>query len=138
MAVGVGFLVGFAVRFGGKGIDPIFGYLGAILSLLGCLLGNLFSAMGFFAEVQSVSFFDVLGGLNVSLAVELLKVTFPPMDILFYGIAVYEKLPVLACSPVAGRPALGTGMTLEWRRPISGNVRRQRSLTMRCRLPFPA
>ena len=35
MAVGVGFLVGFAVRLG-NGIDKIFAYTGALLALPGC------------------------------------------------------------------------------------------------------
>src|SRR5690348_8928868 len=40
MAVGVGLLVGFAVRLFGAGVDQYFGIIGAFFSLLGCLLGN--------------------------------------------------------------------------------------------------
>ena len=40
MAIALGFLVGFAVRFAGRGLDPIFGVVGAALALLGCLAGN--------------------------------------------------------------------------------------------------
>jgi hypothetical protein len=43
MAVGVGFLVGYGVRAMGNGISKQFGIVGAILALVGCLAGNLFS-----------------------------------------------------------------------------------------------
>jgi hypothetical protein len=92
MAIGVGFLVGFAVRWLGKGIGLSFGIAGAVLSLLGCLLGNLMSACGFVALEKSVPFFRVLQPVlqNPALAFDLLKAAFHPMDILFYAIAVYE------------------------------------------------
>ena len=43
MAVGMGVLVGFTVRYLGQGGTAAFGVLGAAVSLFGCLLGNLFS-----------------------------------------------------------------------------------------------
>ena len=92
MAVGVGFLVGLAVRLLGKGITPAFGLVGAVGALLGCLLGNLFSVCGFAASQQNVPFSNLLFGLlsEPAALVELCKATFQPMDLLFYGIAVYE------------------------------------------------
>lgn len=92
MAVGVGFLVGYTVRFLGKGVSSSYGIVGAAFALIGCLLGNLMSACGFLAEETSGSFMQVfLGSLQQpALAMELLQATFNPMDLLFYGIAVYE------------------------------------------------
>jgi hypothetical protein len=92
MAVGVGFLVGYAVRIFGKGISTPFGVVGALCALLGCLLGNLLSACGFIANGQGASVVDVVLSvlLQPALAFEILKVTFSPMDVLFYAIAVYE------------------------------------------------
>jgi hypothetical protein len=92
MAIGVGFLVGFAVRWLGKGIGLSFGIAGAVLSLLGCLLGNLMSACGFVALKKAVPLMMILKPalLKPALAFELLKAAFHPMDILFYAIAVYE------------------------------------------------
>lgn len=90
MAIGVGLLVGFAVQFFGAGIDKKFGYLGAALSLLGCLLGNLLSQVGFIAQEQSFGYFETLTYLNFNLIISILVESFNPMDILFYGIAVYE------------------------------------------------
>lgn len=90
MAVGVGLLVGFSIRFFGAGIDKKFGYLGAVLSLLGCVIGNLFSQVGLIAEDQSLEYFETLTYLNFGLIIEILAESFNPIDLLFYGIAVYE------------------------------------------------
>jgi len=90
MAVGVGLLVGFAVRFFGAGIDKKFGFLGAALSLLGCMLGNLFSQIGFAAIENSQSYFEIISFLTPQLVFSVLAETFQPMDVVFYGIAVYE------------------------------------------------
>jgi hypothetical protein len=90
MAVGVGVLVGFSLRKFGKGIDKTFGIAGAALALFGCLLGNLLAVCGFVSVQESIPFLQVLGGLTPSVAAELLTVTFSPIDVLFYGIAVYE------------------------------------------------
>ena len=89
MAIGVGFLVGYAVRYLGHGLDQVYGYIGGGLSLVGCLLGNVLTACIFYAEAESVPFMDVVGSLDFSIAFEILVDTFSFMDILFYGIAVY-------------------------------------------------
>lgn len=90
MAVGVGFLTGFGVRTLGKGISPTFGVIGAILSLAGCLLGNLLSICVVISRQEGMPMLDVVSALNPSLAVELVKETFSVIDLLFYGIAVYQ------------------------------------------------
>lgn len=90
MAVGIGFLVGYSVRFLGKGLDEKFGYVGAIFSLLGCLLGNLFAVIIFTSNEFNETFFSLLFSLNLSIIVEIFKETFSIMDLLFYGLAIYE------------------------------------------------
>ncbi len=90
MAVGVGLLVGFAVRYFGRGIEQVFGIIGAVLAFLGCLGGNILSTVGFISQTESLSYFQVLAHLNVSLIIELLQETFQGIDILFYIIAIYE------------------------------------------------
>jgi len=90
MALGVGLLVGFAVRFFGAGVDKKFGFLGAALSLLGCLLGNLFSQIGFAAIEQSQGYFEIISILTPGLIISVLAESFNPMDLLFYGLAIYE------------------------------------------------
>ena len=90
MAVGVGFLVGYAVRVSGKGLSKIYGYVGAALSLIGCLAGNLFSIFAIISKQEAVPFFDLILRLNPMIIMDLMKATFSPIDLLFYGIAVYE------------------------------------------------
>jgi hypothetical protein len=55
MAVAVGFGVGYAIRYAGRGFDQIFGITGAVLALLGCLIGNFFSLVGFVVKSQDVN-----------------------------------------------------------------------------------
>ncbi|OHB68091.1 MAG: hypothetical protein A2Y77_16385 [Planctomycetes bacterium RBG_13_62_9] len=92
MAVGVGFLVGGMVRTLGRGIDKSFGYLGAAMAAFGCLLGNLLSLCTVIASQEGVSPFAILAHISSHPVVipGALIVTFHPMDLLFYGLAVYE------------------------------------------------
>jgi hypothetical protein len=108
MAVGVGFLVGYAIRFFGRGVDQIFGIAGAIIALLGCLTGNLLTDVIIIAQQEGMQVMTVLSRLNPGIIVNLLTETFQPMDLLFYGIAVYEayKFSFLPAeeAPVAAQP----------------------------------
>jgi FtsH-binding integral membrane protein len=90
MAVGVGFLVGFGVRFLGKGLDKSFGVVGALFSLLGCLAGNLLAVCIAVAKHQGIPLMDLITRLDLQIVLSLMNETFNPMDLLFYGIAVYE------------------------------------------------
>ncbi len=90
MAVGVGFLVGIAVRRLGKGTDAMFGIVGGALALAGCLAGNLFTICLVLAREKAMSLLDVVSRLNFGIVAELMQATFSPMDLLFYGIAIYE------------------------------------------------
>ena len=90
MAVGVGFAVGLAMRIAGKGIDNVFGIVGAALAFFGCAVGNLFTVCAMVAKQESMALMDVLSQLDLSLIRELMVATFSPMDLLFYGIAIYE------------------------------------------------
>lgn len=90
MAVGVGFLAGFGVRLLGKGLDSVFGAAGAALALAGCGLGNVLAVCGFISQNESMPFLEVVSRLDLGVTWELLAATFSPMDLLFYGIAVYE------------------------------------------------
>lgn len=89
LAVGIGFAVGLAVRAGGKGIDPVFGIIGAAMSLLGCVLGNVFAIAWFISLDSGMPVLDVLFQMDVEIAFELIIESFEVTDILFYGMAVY-------------------------------------------------
>jgi hypothetical protein len=56
------------------------------------VLGNLLSACGFFAAARELPVLGVVGRVLASpdLALSLLQATFNEMDLLFYGVAVYE------------------------------------------------
>jgi len=90
MAIGVGYIVGYAVRTIGRGSAVQFGVAGAVLALVGCVLGNVLSTCGFISIQESVGIWEVLGRLNPAMIVDLIVSTFDGMDLLFYGIAVYE------------------------------------------------
>ncbi|MGH0033130.1 MAG: hypothetical protein ACQGVC_25345 [Myxococcota bacterium] len=90
MAIGVGFLVGLAVRLAGRGLSVVFGVVGGVLALLGCAAGNLLAVTALVAQHEEMAFFDVVLRLDPTLAFELMKSFASPMDALFYAIAGYE------------------------------------------------
>ena len=90
MAIGVGFLVGYGVRFFGAGVDGKFGVLGAVLALFGCLLGNFFAQIGFLAHSESIGYLQALQLFDYAYLPQIYTETFSPYDILFYGIAIGE------------------------------------------------
>jgi uncharacterized membrane protein len=89
MAIGVGFLVGYAVRRLGQGVDPVFGFIGAGLALIGCVVGNLLTTCVIASMEEGVPMMQVLGSLNLDVAIEIMKYTFSPIDLIFYGLALY-------------------------------------------------
>jgi hypothetical protein len=91
MAIGVGFLVGFAIRFFGRGKTLTFGISGAVLALIGCVLGNLLFYSGIIAREEGVSFLEIFFFLLLSpaAALEVFMIAFDFRDILFYAIAAY-------------------------------------------------
>jgi hypothetical protein len=99
MAVGVGFLVGYSVRFLGQGESMIYGVIGAFFAVMGCALGNLFSMLGFMAQAESLAMMDVITTFDYSLSFDVLTATFEPMDALFYGIALYEGFKFAIVAP---------------------------------------
>ena len=92
MAIAVGFAVGFAVRYAGKGVDQVYGVIGAIGALFGCILGNFFTQVGFIAEDPEFidSYFEIAKILlsDMSLTMEIMIESFHIIDLLFYGIAI--------------------------------------------------
>lgn len=90
MGLLAGLLVGYSIRIFGKGIDTIFGVVGASLSLLCCLLGNVLGACIMVSNDQSLPVIDVLFNLNMGLAVLIIKEGFGVVDLIIYGLAIYE------------------------------------------------
>ena len=92
VAVGVGFVVGFAVNLLGKGNSITFGVIGGSFALFGCVLGNFLTAVIAASMQDQVPILEIVAAVvtTPSVVIEVLKETFSPMDLLFYGIAVYE------------------------------------------------
>lgn len=90
MAVAIGLGVGYAVRRFGKGIDPIFGMMGAALSLFSCVLGNFLSIIGFVAHTEGLDYVETLLLIDYSFVPALMTESFSLIDLLFYGIALYQ------------------------------------------------
>jgi hypothetical protein len=91
MAIGVAFMVGWSLRQFGKGVDKIFGVFGAVLALGSCLLGNFLTFAAIIARELSASFFDVLLFMlsDPAADLEIFIAAFSPIDLLFYGVAIY-------------------------------------------------
>jgi hypothetical protein len=89
MALGIGFLVGYAVRKFGKGVDAGFGILGAIYSLVGCVVGNLLTVCAYIAREEGREVMDVIAVLDLDGIVEIMLETTTAYDLLFYGLAVH-------------------------------------------------
>ena len=90
VAIAVGALVGYAVRFAGKGIEPQFGLLGAVLAAFGWALGMVLCDIAFLSHARKMPVMDVVQALTADRLAALVSAMFQPMDILFLGIAVYE------------------------------------------------
>ena len=65
-AIGIGLLVGVAVRVAGEGMDMVVGVISPVLSLVRCLLGNLWTVVSFISVDEGLSFFQVLSRLNLA------------------------------------------------------------------------
>jgi len=88
LALGVGVLVGIAVRFFGAGIKRIFGILAALLALTGSLLGYYLSQNGFLEELQLARIMGIPDYLDQELMLNTMRDSFVPLDLAFYGLAV--------------------------------------------------
>jgi len=90
VAIGVGFLVGFAIKYTGKGVEKRFGILGAITAGAAVFVGQVLMVYGFLAQEAEVGFFAVFGEVSLDDAVAILKQSMNGIDLLFYGIAIWE------------------------------------------------
>ena len=86
-AIGIGFLVGWTMRAVGKGHNPVYGYVGAALALLGCVVGDVLSDCVAVGSQVGQPTLEIASHLTPALAVDLLKAGFQPLDALFYVLA---------------------------------------------------
>ena len=95
MPIAIGFMVGFAMRKG-KGIRPIFGIIGAALSLISCVLGDFFSIIGYISQDYKMSYFDVLVSVDYGEIFSIMLENVMSMTALFYGFALMRGINSLS------------------------------------------
>ncbi len=86
-AVLVGFLTGFGVKYLGNGTTATYGLVGAVLALLGCVLGDVLAVALIESKQHEIDLMGVLG--DTDRLFELMKEGFKWLDLVFYAIAVY-------------------------------------------------
>jgi hypothetical protein len=89
VAVGIGWLVGYGVRTLGGGMSKSYGYLGAALSLAGCVAGNFGALVAGDAKASNIPLGTLLSGLDPGSVFHAMTANFDVMDVLFYGISLY-------------------------------------------------
>lgn len=90
IAIGVGALVGFVVRYLGKGRTIQFGIIGATLALVACILGDYLSTVAFYAQFDDAGFFETLAAIDQQYFFEIAFEGFDAISAVFYALAVYE------------------------------------------------
>lgn len=92
MAVPVGFLVGHGIRLTGRGLRSRFSVLGAVLTILGCLVGHGMAATLLQGHANRQEMFHQLGIMFINPLEIASRVSahFHPIDLLFYGLALYQ------------------------------------------------
>lgn len=90
MAIIVGFLVGYGVKIMGRGVDKVFGVVGAILSLAGCFGGNIFTVAYSISSRHGIPVLTVISQMKFQVLLDIIEKTFHPMDLVFYVLAIYE------------------------------------------------
>jgi hypothetical protein len=90
VALGIGALVGVAVRWAGKGSTPVFGVVGAVMTLVGCILGQALAEIQLAANASSVGFFQVLSVVNAGELISGVVTSSSPITYFIYAIGIYE------------------------------------------------
>ena len=90
VAIGIGALVGFAVRFAGKGSTVAFGVVGAGLTLVGCLLGQALALVELAAKDAGTGFVQTLSSVDVGTLMSGTLQSSGPITYFIYAIGIYE------------------------------------------------
>lgn len=89
MAIGIGLIVGLAVRYSGQGYRWKYGLVGAIFSLLSIIVGNVLMVTMYVSFNEGIPFSSLLGSLDIRVFLDIMKSLFEPVDLVFYGITLY-------------------------------------------------
>lgn len=89
LAIGIGAMVGAAVRWAGRGTTRTFGVIGGGLALASVVIGNFLSLLGIGAGAMEVSYLDMITMFDYSQSLALMADAFSPMDLVFYAFAIW-------------------------------------------------
>lgn len=86
-AIGLGIMVGFAVKAFGKGSGTHFALIGGAYALMSCFLGMLFCLLFFAAASEKIPFTQILFMVDYGEIAKIYFQAFEVIDIVFYAIA---------------------------------------------------
>lgn len=89
LAIGIGALVGVAVRWQGRGFEVRYAVLGAALAFAGVFAGNFLTILGLLCKRDHAPFFEALQNFPFAELPAFMRATFEPMDVLFYALAIW-------------------------------------------------
>jgi len=99
LAIGVGFIVGFAISKFSRRKNHILGIIGAVLSLVSCVMGDVLSAVAIYSYQNNAPFFEIIASLNFSTITNILFQIVGIENILFYLIAMLIGYALSASPP---------------------------------------
>lgn len=89
LAIGIGFIVGIGIRFMGKGSGEKYKLIGAAIALLSCIVGDYFTVVAFASKEMNEGLLDAFSAIPLTQLPEIIKLSFTPMDIVFYGLSAW-------------------------------------------------
>ena len=89
VAIAIGFLVGFAIRFAGHGSSPLFGVMGALLTLASCFAGDVL-AMLYRQVSPQHDFINIATTADYAQLTNTIVSQTGTMGWVIYAIALYE------------------------------------------------
>jgi hypothetical protein len=89
VALGVGILVGVAVRYAGHGRGIVFGIVGAVLTLVGCLGGEVLTVIQLSTNAER-NFYESMMSVDLGQLIANIFDRMDPLMYLIYGIGIFE------------------------------------------------
>lgn len=89
MCVGAAVGIAFSIQYTAKAVDLWYGIVGAFLSLVSSITGNLFTAVFLVSNHKNIPASEVWAGMSVSKALTYLNALAQPFDYLMYLGAIF-------------------------------------------------
>ncbi len=90
VAIAIGAGVGYAVRYAGKGVTKVYGVVGAVLTLLSCLAGEVCTVIQMAATSAGIGFFEALSRVDFGVVIQNVVTNSSVITYVIYGIGIYE------------------------------------------------